>query len=125
MKTSLISRLSLLAVALGFSISVASAQTRIYTEDAKQPGTGYWTIETDAARRDYSIVRFYTASHEKIYEERLDDLCLDPSKGTAACRRTARMLSQAVGQVQQARNNSMVTNGLGLNRRAQRTLAMR
>ncbi|PJJ59961.1 hypothetical protein [Hymenobacter chitinivorans] len=125
MKTSLISRLSLLAVVFGLSISVASAQPTIYTEDAKQPGMGYWTIETDAAHHDYSIVRFYTASHEKIYEERLDELCLDPSKGTTACRRTARMLNSALVQVQRTRNTSMISNGLGLNRRVQRTYATR
>ncbi|TGE28998.1 hypothetical protein [Hymenobacter metallicola] len=125
MKTSLISRLSLVAALFGLSITMANAQTSIYTEDAKQPGTGYWSIETDLARRDYSIVRFYNASHEKIYEERLDDVCLDPSRGTAACRRTARMLSNAVVQVQRARNNSMVTNGLSLHRRDTKVYASR
>ncbi|TGE24777.1 hypothetical protein E5K00_06115 [Hymenobacter aquaticus] len=125
MKTSLISRLSLLAVAFGLSITMANAQTSVYTEDGKQPGTGYWSIETDQARRDYSVVRFYNAQHEKIYEERLNDLCLDPSRGTTACRRTARMLSNALVQVQQTRNNSMVTNGLGFQRRAQRIYASR
>ncbi|UOQ51221.1 hypothetical protein [Hymenobacter cellulosivorans] len=125
MKTSLISRLSMLAVVLGLSISAATAQPTIYTEDAKQPGAGYWTIETDAAQRDHSIVRFYTANHEKIYEERLDALHLDPSKGTAAARRTARMLNNALVQVQQTRNTSMISKGLGLNRRLQQTYAVR
>jgi hypothetical protein len=125
MKTSLISRLSLLAVVFGLSITMADAQTRLYTEDNKEPSTGYWTIETDAAHRDYSVVRFYTVNHEKIYEERLNQICLDPSKGTAACRRTARMLSNAVVQVQQARTNSMVTQSLVANRRAQRIYALR
>ncbi|MCB2410602.1 hypothetical protein [Hymenobacter lucidus] len=125
MKTSLISRLSLLVAAFGLSITMANAQVSVYTEDAKQPGAGYWSIETDAAHRNYSIVRFYSANHEKIYEERINELCLDPSRGTAACRRTARMLSNAVVQMQRARTNSIVTNGLSLNYRAQRIYASR
>ncbi|UOQ70472.1 hypothetical protein [Hymenobacter cellulosilyticus] len=125
MKTSLISRLSMLAVVFGLSVSAATAQSTLYTEDAKQPGMGYWTIETDAAHRNYSIVRFYTVSHEKIYEERLDELCLDPSKGTTACRRTARKLSNALVQVQRTHNTSVISNGLGLNRRAQQIYAAR
>ncbi|SHI83833.1 hypothetical protein SAMN02745146_1665 [Hymenobacter daecheongensis DSM 21074] len=123
MKTSLLFRLGLLAVVLSCSTTLASAQVSVYTEDAKQPGIGYWSVETNQLQRDYSVVRFYTAQHEKIYEERLEGLCLDLSKGTAACRRTARMLSDGVVRVQQARNNSLVANGLGLFRRAQRTYA--
>ncbi|RYU78057.1 hypothetical protein [Hymenobacter persicinus] len=123
MKTSLISRLSLLAVLFGLSVSVAAAQNVIYSEDAQKPGAGYWTVETDQSRRDFSIVRFYTPQHEQIYEERLNEVCLDPSKGTARCRRTARMLSNALVQVQRTRNNSMVANGLGLYRRFEGTYA--
>jgi hypothetical protein len=124
MKNLLISRLSLLAVLFGLSVTVAAAQTTTYSEDGK-PGTGYWTIESDKSHRDYSIVRFYTAQHEQIYQERLNDFCLDPSKGTARCRRTARMLSNALVQVQQTRNTSMVANGLGLYRRLPRAYAAR
>lgn len=125
MKTSLISRLSLIAVLFGLSVTMAHAQTAIYTEDAKIPSTGYWTIETDQARRDYSIVRFYNAAHEKVYEERLDNVCLDPSRGTMACRRTARMLSNGVVQVQRARSNSVVSQGLSLSRRESKVYALR
>ncbi|MCB2376615.1 hypothetical protein LGH70_03420 [Hymenobacter sp. BT635] len=114
-------RLSLLTFLLGLSVTTASAQIQVYTEDAKQPGIGYWSIETNAARRDYSIVRFYTPQHEMIYEERLNALCLDPSRGTAACRRTARMLSASITSVQRNRANSMVANGLGLYRKVPRT----
>ncbi|TGE20220.1 hypothetical protein [Hymenobacter elongatus] len=125
MKTHLIFRLSLLAVLLGLCPAVAVAQISIYTEDATVPGTGYWTIETDQSRRDYSVVRFYTAQHEKIYEERLAGLCLDPSRGTGRCRRTAQRLSASLGQAQRATNTSMVAHGLGLDRRAQRLYAAR
>ncbi|GAA3927723.1 hypothetical protein [Hymenobacter algoricola] len=118
MKTFLLARLSLLAILFGLSITLATAQTTTYTEDARPAGTGYWTIESDQSHRDYSIVRFYSAQHEKIYEERLNELCLDPSKGTAACRRTARMLSKALVQVQRTRNTTMVANGLGRYHRA-------
>ncbi|TGE20213.1 hypothetical protein [Hymenobacter elongatus] len=125
MKISLFSRLSLVAVLFGLSATLAVAQPTIYTEDAAAPGTGYWTIETDQSRRDYSVVRFYTAQHEKIYEERLAGLCLDPSRGTGRCRRTAQRLSAALGQAQRATNTSMVAHGLGLDRRAQRLYASR
>jgi hypothetical protein len=125
MKTFLLSRLSLLLLLFGLSATLATAQTRTYTEASDQPDGGYWTIETDQTQRNYSVVRFYTAQHEKIYEERLDELCLDPSKGTAKCRRTARRLNAALAQAQQARSNSMVASNLGLHRRIQRAYALR
>jgi hypothetical protein len=125
MKYSLIFRLSLLTLLLCLSGTLAQAQARIYTEDAAQPGLGYWTIETDPGHRDYSIVRFYTPEHEKMYEERLTALCLDPSRGTAACRRTARMLSASLTSIQRSRENSMVATGLGLYRKVPRTYAAR
>ncbi|TGE24783.1 hypothetical protein E5K00_06145 [Hymenobacter aquaticus] len=126
MKYLLFFRLGLLTILLVAGVSLrATAQTRVYTEDADQPGLGYWTIETDPAHRDYSVVRFYTPEHEKIYEERLDGLCLDPSRGTTACRRTARMLSASIVNVRRERAASMVANGLGMYRKVPRTYALR
>ncbi|GAA3997151.1 hypothetical protein GCM10022408_04760 [Hymenobacter fastidiosus] len=125
MKTFLIARLSFFAVLFGLSVTVASAQTTVYTEDAQQAGTGYWSIETDQTRRDYSVIRFYTAQHEKIYEERLNELCLDPSRGTAKCRRTARQLSNALAYLHHAQSNTLLGSELGINRRAQRFYALR
>ena len=135
MKTFLLARLSLLALCFGLTVSAAQAQaqtpastpptTQVYTEDATGAGSGYWSITTDAAQPDYSLVQFYTADHQQIYEERVEGLCLDPSQGTAKCRRTARMLSHALAQVQQTRTKSLITSGLGIPRRVQRTFAAR
>ena len=63
---------------------------------AQQPDASenYWVIETNAAQRKYSIVRFYDTAHQVIYEERLEGIHLDATR-----RRTKKLLNKTLHQV--------------------------
>lgn len=118
MKTSLLSRLSLLGLALAFSTTLASAQTTLYSEAPIVAKSGYWTLETNPKQQDYTIIRFHNDDHSVLYEERLNGVCLNPMKNMATHRRMARMLGTALDQVQRTQSNSVVANKiLAQNRR--------
>ncbi|GAB2781422.1 hypothetical protein HNQ93_001217 [Hymenobacter luteus] len=118
MKTSLLSRLSLLGLTLALSSTLAQAQTTFYSEAPIIAKSGYWTLETNPRQQDYTIIRFYNDDHSVLYEERLNGICLNPLKNQATHRRMARMLGTALDQVQRLQANSVVaTNVLALNRR--------
>jgi hypothetical protein len=50
---------------------------------AQKPAPGnnssknYWVVETNLKQRNYSVVRFYNAADELIYEERLEGVYLN------------------------------------------------
>jgi len=44
---------------------------------ALTPAKNYWVVETNLKQRDYSIVRFYNAADELIYEEKLEGVYLN------------------------------------------------
>lgn len=126
MKTSLLSRLSAVCLTLVLSSGIVKAQTTLYTEAPIVAKTGYWTLQTDAKDPSYTLVRFYNDNHEELYQERLNGVCLDPTKSVACHRRISRMLGTTLAQVQQMQSNSMVSKGfVNLNRQVQRTYAQR
>jgi hypothetical protein len=126
MKTSLLSLLSLL-----FFFLLLAAPTQAQRRRAGQPALpGYWNLETNLTTRDYTIVRFYNDRQELLYEERLTGLCLDLSRGTGLCQRTARQLNGALAQVlgnpgQAALAMGALAQQLGQSRRVQRVYAVR
>ncbi|GAA3927761.1 hypothetical protein [Hymenobacter algoricola] len=118
--------LYLVLVSMLLFTSLASAMPR----PRPLPVGGYWNLETNLATRDYTIVRFYDAQDQLMYEERLDNLCLDLSGGTSLCRRTARRLDVALQQVLRnpssaGETTTMLALQLGQNRRVQRSYAVR
>ncbi|TGE20219.1 hypothetical protein [Hymenobacter elongatus] len=127
MKTHLFFRLLLSSLLL--LAGLASAAPRL-TPPTNAPVAGYWNLETNLLTRDYTIIRFFNDQHELVYEERLDNLCLDLSKGTGLCRRTARQLNVALHHVLRDPNNARQTTTqlaleLGQSRRVQRVYAVR
>lgn len=123
MKNSAILRLSALLVCL-FLTTLAQAQT------APAALPGYWNIETNLTTRDYTIVRFYNAQDQLVYQERLDHLCLNLVKGKGLCRRTGAQLNQVLARVladpQAARQStSLLAQQLEQNRRVQQVYAAR
>ena len=92
MKTSLPLRLLLLAGLL----TCASGAT---AQSALPLAAGYWNVETNLTTRDYTIVRFYNAQDQLVYQERLDHLCLNLVKGKGLCRRTGAQLNQVLARV--------------------------
>lgn len=126
MKTSLLSGLRLLALLALLPTASLRAQTATYSEAPLVAKSGYWSLQTDSKRPDYTIVRFYNDAHELVYQERLDGVCLDPTKNRAAHRRISRMLGTALDQVQRAQSNSAVSGSLvALKRHTQRLYAVR
>ncbi|OON69429.1 hypothetical protein [Hymenobacter sp. CRA2] len=94
------------------------------------PQGGYWNLETNLITRDHTVVRFYDAQDQLVYETRLNDLCLDLSRGNGLCRRTAQKLNLALQTVllnprgaEQA--VAALSQQLGQNRRVQRIYAVR
>jgi hypothetical protein len=59
---------SLLAIALLFTSLLATAQPDYRSE--KEPGKGYWKIQTDYDTRS-TVIRFFNARNEPIYQETL------------------------------------------------------
>ncbi|KAA9339539.1 hypothetical protein F0P96_02670 [Hymenobacter busanensis] len=110
----------LISVLLALGASAATAQA---------PARGYWNLETNLTTRDFTVVRFYNDEHQLLREERLDNLCLDLSRGTPLCRRTAQLLNGTLAQVlldpNSSESTSMLAVQLGQNRRIQRVYAVR
>ncbi|WP_210516076.1 hypothetical protein [Hymenobacter terricola] len=123
MKNSLIFRLGL--VLLFVSISpLAHAQTLpVSTAPA-----GYWNVETNLTTHNYSIVRFYNGQDQLVYEERLDNLCLDMAR-RGPCRRATRQLNLALQQVLRdpatGQSNAVLAQQFGQHRHMQRLYAAR
>ena len=122
MKTSLLFRLSLGLFLLLSTLAHAQAQS------AAQPG--YWNVETNRTTRDYTIVRFYNARDQLVYEERLDGLNLDLRKGNRCCRRTSQQLNVALAAVLRdpaaaRRDAGLLATQFGQDRRVQRVYAVR
>lgn len=123
MKNAAIFRLSALFVCLLFA-TLAHAQM--------QPAAvlpGYWNIETNLTTRDYTIVRFYNGQDQPVYEERLDNLCLDLSRRPRQSRRTKNQLGIALQQVLRdpasAQPATLLAQQLGEGRRVPRVYAAR
>ncbi|GAB2965358.1 hypothetical protein GCM10027048_38790 [Hymenobacter coalescens] len=111
----------LFALFLLLTPALARAQTR---------NSGYWNLETNLITRDFTVVRFYNAQDQLVYEERLSRLCLDLSRGSGVSRRAVRQLNTALHQVllnpqQAAQTTAWLDQTLGQNRRLQRTYAVR
>jgi hypothetical protein len=120
MKILTVFRLSLLLLFLSIT---AQAQTR----PAAQPG--YWNVETNLTTRDYSVVRFYNAQDQLVYEERLPNLCLDLSHRTGS-RRVRRQLNGDLQLVLRnptiiAQTSDLLARQFGQSRQVQRTYAAR
>lgn len=87
---------------------------------------GYWNLETNLTSRAYTLVRFYNDHDQLVYEERLDNLCLDLSAARPLRRRVQQRLDLALQQV--LRQPSLATQPtqpwvaqqLGTSRRLQR-----
>jgi hypothetical protein len=54
----------------------------------------YWVVETNLKERNFSIVRFYNAANELIYEEKLNGVYLNISR-----RKHVKRLNLALAQV--------------------------
>lgn len=93
------------------------------------PTNGYWNLETNLTTRNHTIVRFYNSSNQLVYEERLNNLCLDLSKGNGLCRRTAKQLNVALQEVlrtpDRAPHATLLATQFGQSRRVQRVYAVR
>ncbi|TGE24784.1 hypothetical protein E5K00_06150 [Hymenobacter aquaticus] len=125
MKTNLLFRPLLVVLLLSASLAAAGPRP---TRSA--PVQGYWNVETNLLTRDYSIIRFFNDQDQLVYEERIDNLCLDLSSGSGLCRRTANQLNVALQQVllnpaAPQQNPTMLAQQFGQNRRVQRVYAVR
>ena len=122
MKTLLTLRLSLVLFFVLLA-AAASAQTA-----SAAPQRGYWNLETNLTTRNHTIVRFYNGQDQLVYEERLDNLCLDLSR-RGLCRRTSRRLNVALQQVLRdpsaGRSTNLVAQQLGTAPRTPRAYAAR
>ena len=65
---------ALVLIILSFGLGEASQAQIVHSSE------NYWVVETNVHQRNYSIVRFYNAADELIYEERLDGMYLDIKK---------------------------------------------
>ncbi|MDF7814761.1 hypothetical protein [Hymenobacter sp. YC55] len=123
MKTTLLFRLAISLLCLVASTS-SIAQTRPIPDVH-----GYWNAETNLTTRNYTLVRFYNEQDQLVYEERLDNLCLDLAKGNGRCRRTSRKLATTLQRV--LRDPSVCASGTLLaqqfssKKRLQRAYAVR
>jgi hypothetical protein len=88
------------AVFSGLVMAVTTLSSSAQIADTQ----GFWNVETNVYTRDYSVIRFYTADNELIYEERLEGLHLDVSR-----KKTARMLTRTLRMFQ---NKSLVAGQL-------------
>ncbi|MCB2376614.1 hypothetical protein LGH70_03415 [Hymenobacter sp. BT635] len=125
MKTNLIFRFLLAALLLPASLAFAGPRP-----PRSVPSQGYWNVETNLTTRDYTIIRFYNDQDQLVYEERIDNLCLDLSSGSGLCRRTANQLNSALRQVllnpaAPQQNPTLLAQQFGQNRRVQRVYAVR
>lgn len=103
MKTRLIFCLSLLLLNCGAVLA--------QSPDGPSPTllTGYWNVETNLTTRDYTIVRFYNGQDQLVYEERLDDFCLNLRRKCPSARRAHKQLNVALQQLLQQPENSRNT----------------
>lgn len=124
MKTSVFARL-VLAGALLCASAAAAQQPAL---PARQGG--YWNLETNISTRNYTLVRFYNAQDQLVYEERLDAMCLDLSNSRPLCRRLKQRLDLALQQVLSqpglvTQPPSLVAQQLSTSRRLQRVYRAR
>lgn len=123
MKNAPIPRLIALFVCLLFT-ALAHAQT---PPAAVLPG--YWNVETNLTTRDYTVVRFYNGQDQLVYEERLDNLCLDLSRHPRQRRRIKSQLGIALQQVLRdpasAQPATLLAQQLGEGRRVPRVYVAR
>ena len=123
MKTSLPFRLLLLA-------GLLTCASGVTAQSALPLAAGYWNVETNLTTRDYTIVRFYNAQDQLVYQERLDHLYLNLMKGMGLCCRTGAQLNQVLARVladpQAARQStSLLAQQSEQNCRVQRVYAAR
>ena len=84
---------------------------------------GYWNLETNLTTRAYTLVRFYNDHDQLVYQERLDNLCLDLSAARPLRRRLQQHLDLALQQVlsePSLATQPMVAQQLSTSRRLQR-----
>ncbi|UOQ99777.1 hypothetical protein MUN81_09820 [Hymenobacter sp. 5317J-9] len=93
------------------------------------PQNGYWNLETNLTTRDYTLVRFYNAQNQLVYQERLDGLCLNLGSARPLCRRTKSQLNATLEQVlldpSLAIRPNLLSTQFGTDRRLQRVYAVR
>ncbi|MBJ6109837.1 hypothetical protein JAO73_12515 [Hymenobacter sp. BT523] len=113
----------------GLALLLAGAATA-NAQSAAVTTAGYWNLETNLTTRDFTIVRFYNAQDQLVYQERIDGLCLNLNSARPLCRKTAAKLNLALqrvlddpglGQV----NTALVAQQLSADRRVQRVYAVR
>ncbi|WP_310391743.1 hypothetical protein [Hymenobacter sp.] len=125
MKTAFVFRLSAVLLLLLLA-PLAHAQTT--PAAAPNPALGYWNVETNLTTRDHSIVRFYNAHDQLVYEERLAT-CLDLARRGHRTRRTSRQLTAALQRVLRdpaaARSTTLLAQQFSPDRRVQRVYAVR
>lgn len=113
-----------LLFALSLVLLVAT-QSRAQVRATESSLPGYWNIETNSKTRDYTIIRFFNNQDQLVYEERLNDLCLDLSKG----RRTSRQLASVLHHVLRERavytSGTLLAQQLAAKPRFQRAFAVR
>ena len=123
MKTTLIFRL-----AVGLLCFITSSGS--FAQAGAAPALpGYWNVETNLTTRDYTIVRFYNQQDQLVYQERLDNHCLDVTKNTSKCRRTSRKLTATLQLVLREpstyASNTLLAQQFDSKRRSQRAYAVR
>ena len=98
--------------------------TALHAQAPAMASTGYWNAETNLTARNYSIVRFYNAQDQLVYEERLDNFCLDMRKNRQR-RRISTELNLVLQQVlqQPATEPALLAHQFGQNRRIRRAYA--
>ena len=80
---------------------------------AQEPAA-YWIIETNVKTKDYTIVRFYSGSHELFYEEKLNGVHLDIRR-----KKVQRQLNAALAKAQQ---NQLATQNVAYDRNLMATI---
>lgn len=112
---------------LFFACSLALfATTQSWAQARKTKPTlpSYWNLETNNLTRDYTIVRFYNNQDQLVYEERLDDLCLDLSKRRRASRQLAGALQQVLRERAAYTSGTLLAQQLAAKPRLQRAFAV-
>lgn len=93
MKTllTLLRRTALAGLWLAIATGTGFAQVR----PEKLSAQGYWTVETNQVTKEYSLVCFFDAHDQLIYEERLEGISLDITR-----KKTVKLLNQTLRMVQ-------------------------
>jgi hypothetical protein len=114
-----------LFLCFAFNLALLATQSWAQARTTKSSLPGYWNLETNSKTRDYTIVRFYNNQDQLVYEERLNNLCLDLSKGRRTTRQLTRALQHVLGERAVYTSNILLAQQLAAKRRFQRAFAVR